>query len=139
MKGILFLCTGNSCRSQMAEGIGRRHAPRGVEIRSAGVAPIGVHPLAARVMKEAGIDISGQTSKSVGSVPLERIDTLITLCGYAAARCPDLRASLTRLHWPIEDPVSAAGTEEEELEAFRRTRDEIERRIRRFFHSPKAG
>ncbi|UCF81614.1 MAG: arsenate reductase ArsC [Acidobacteriota bacterium] len=138
MKGVLFLCTGNSCRSQMAEGIGRRYAPRGVEIWSAGVAPVGVHPLAVRVMKEAGMDISGQTSKSVGSVPLERIDTLITLCGYAAARCPHLGASLTRLHWPIEDPVGAAGTEEERLEAFRRTRDEIERRIRGFFHSTKV-
>ena len=139
MKGILFLCTGNSCRSQMAEGIGRRHAPRGVEIQSAGVTPVGVHPLAAQVMKEAGMDISGQTSKSAGSVPLERIDTLITLCSYAAARCPDLRASLTRLHWPIEDPVGAAGTEEEKLEAFRRTRDEIGHRIRMLFHSSITG
>ena len=111
----------------------------GVEIWSAGVAPVGVHPLAARVMEEAGVDISGQTSKSVESVPLERLDTLVTLCGYAAARCPDLSGSIQRMHWPIDDPVGAAGTEEERLEAFRRTRDEIERRIRGLFRPPKTG
>src|SRR5687768_5913099 len=102
MKKVLFLCTGNSCRSQMAEGFARKFAPEGVEIHSAGVSPIGVNRRAIRVMEEAGIDISKQWSKDVSKVPAKEIDTLITLRGHAAEHCPTLPGVKNTVFWPID-------------------------------------
>lgn len=129
-QGILFLCTGNSCRSQMAEGFARLRVPPGVRVWSAGTAPTGeVHPLAIRVMSEAGIDISGQRSKSLAEVPLYSVELVVTVCGSADDACPAPPRTGARMHWPIEDPAKATGSEEEVLAVFRRVRDEIRRRV----------
>ena len=129
---VLFLCSGNSCRSQMAEGFARQLVP-GTLIYSAGTAPKGIHPMAARVMKEAGIDITGQQSKGLEAVPLDRVDLMITLCGEAAENCASIPASIERVHWPLPDPVLAQGDEEQVLRIFRRVRDDIRARVREFF------
>jgi two-component system phosphate regulon sensor histidine kinase PhoR len=128
-KGILFLCTGNSCRSQMAEGFARHFARRGDVVYSAGAHPKGIHPLAIQVMKEIGIDISGQRSKGLEEVPVEKVDLLITLCGEAAENCPALPAKIPRAHWPLRDPAQARGSQEEILKVFREVRDEICHRV----------
>lgn len=130
MKGILFLCTGNSCRSQMAEGFGRELAPEGLRVFSAGLEPAGVNPHAVQVMAEVGVDLSAQHSKDVSEVPLAAVDTLVTLCSDAAERCPVLAGELRRLHWPLPDPARARGSREEIEATFRSVRDEIERRVR---------
>ena len=121
--GVLFLCTGNSCRSQMAEGFFRSLAG-GQGVWSAGTHPMGVHPLTVEVMKEAGVDISSHTSKGIGDVPLDKVGTIVTLCADAAS-CPVPADEATRIHWPIPDPVAAAGPDGEVLEGFRRVRDQI--------------
>ena len=128
-RGILFLCTGNSCRSQMAEGFARRLAPDGFKIYSAGVLPKEIHPFAVRVMNEVGIDISGQRSKGIEAIPIETIDFMITLCGEAEEACPALATNVERQHWPLRDPALAPGTEEEQLKIFREVRDQIRRRV----------
>ena len=128
-QAILFLCTGNSCRSQMAEGFARQWANGKYRIFSAGTEPKNIHPLALRVMQEAGIDISMQSSKGLDKVPLNEIDQVITLCGDADERCPNLSAKVKRAHWPLPDPASTAGSEEEVLSLFRQVRDEIRRRV----------
>ena len=120
---VLFLCTGNSCRSQMAEGLFRALG-REVEVYSAGTAPSSVHPKAIEVMKEIGIDISAHRSKGIDEVPARAIDTVVTLCAEAGA-CPLPAIDAARLHWPVDDPAAAAGTEEEVRAAFRRARDAI--------------
>lgn len=130
MKTILFLCTGNSCRSQMAEGFARRLAPAGVDIHSAGIVAHGLNPRAVEVMREAGIDISTQRSKTVEEIPIDGIDTVVTLCGHAAEHCPAFSRPVARVHWPIDDPAAVIGTDEEILAAFRRARDEILERVR---------
>ncbi len=123
---IMFLCTGNTCRSQMAEGFAREFGRGTVEAHSAGVNPAGVvHPKSRAVMKEAGADISGQTSKGIDMELLLKMDMVITLCGNAEAACPVTPSQTKRAHWPIDDPVKAEGTEEEVMDAFRRARDEI--------------
>ena len=132
-EAILFLCTGNSCRSQMAEGFARQLANHRYAIYSAGTDPKGVHPLAVRVMKEAGVDISKQQSKGLNDVPLDQIRHVITLCGDAEERCPTLPARAKRSHWPLTDPARATGDEETILRAFRQVRDEIEKRVRGLF------
>jgi arsenate reductase len=137
VKGVLFLCTGNSCRSQMAEGFARRLAPEGVEVHSAGIAPVGVTPRARIVMDEVGIDIGEQRSKDLDAVPLDRIDTLVTLCGDAAERCPSFSGDVERLHWPLRDPAHAQGPEAQVLQAFREVRDGIAARVRSLF--PQAS
>jgi arsenate reductase len=137
VKGVLFLCTGNSCRSQMAEGFARRLAPEGVEVHSAGIAPVGVNPRARIVMDEVGIDIGEQRSKDLDAVPLDRIDTLVTLCGDAAERCPALPGDWERLHWPLRDPAHAEGEDAQVLQVFREVRDEIAARVRSLF--PQAS
>ena len=124
---VLFLCVGNSARSQIAEGFARKYAPPGVEVWSAGIEPRGVNPLAVRVMEEAGIDIRGQHSKRVHEVPWQTADTVITLCGEAAEACPTVPAEVRRMHWPLEDP--AAAEDPERLAAFREARDEIRWRV----------
>ena len=131
-KKVLFICTGNSIRSQMAEGFMKALGGEGWIVRSAGVLPSYVHPLAVRVMMEIGIDISDQKSKSVDPFVNEAFDTIITLCDHAAASCPTFPGQRKRLHWPIEDPVGAMGPTEERLVLFRKTRDEIKKRIEDF-------
>lgn len=126
---ILFLCTGNSCRSQMAEGFARQLA-NGASIYSAGTAPKAVHPMAARVMKEVGIDLASQVSKGLDAIPLERVDLLITLCGEAAESCPVMPHVCERMHWPLPDPALAQGDEEEVLRTFRQVRDDIRSRVK---------
>ena len=127
--GILFLCTGNSCRSQMAEGFARKLARRGELIYSAGTDPRDIHPLAIRVMQEVGIDISNQKSKSIADIPLQRVGRLITLCGDAAASCASLTGPFAREHWPLPDPAEAEGQEEDILPLFRDVRDRIQQRV----------
>lgn len=130
MKGILFLCVANSARSQMAEGIAREILPPSVAVRSAGSRPTGVRLEAAAVLREIGIDISGHRAKSVTEIDAGEIDTVITLC--AEEVCPVYFGSVERIHWPLSDPAAARGTEEERLAAFRKTRDELRRRIEAF-------
>lgn len=132
---MLFVCSANSARSQMAEGWARKLAPTGVEVWSAGTRPAGVNPLAVEVMQERGVDISGQRSKSLSEVPAEA-DYVITLCAEADAECPHLRARRERLAWHLPDPAQAGGSEEEEREAFRTARDRIEGLLRQLFASP---
>ena len=131
MDRILFLCTGNSARSQMAEGLARALGGGGIQVWSAGIAPKGVHPLAVRAMAERGIDISGQSSKDLSAVPRDA-DVVITLCDNAADRCPAFPGRVARVHWSLADPAAVEGAEEERLTAFRRTRDDIESRLAAF-------
>lgn len=122
---LLFLCTGNSCRSQMAEGFARQLAADSTAIYSAGTQPREIHPLAIQVMKEVGIDISVQRSKGLEEIPLDNVDLLITLCGDAAETCPTLPAKIDRRHWALRDPALARGTPKQILEIFRDVRDQI--------------
>ncbi len=124
---IAFVCTANSARSQMAEGLARAILPDSVEVASAGTFAWRVHPMAIEVMAERGIDISQQRSKSVEELEGE-FDYVITLCDSAAAACPILQGRRARLHWPFRDPVEFAM--DEQKEAFRIVRDLIEERIR---------
>ncbi|HMZ36867.1 MAG TPA: arsenate reductase ArsC [Leptospiraceae bacterium] len=125
---ILILCTGNSCRSHLAEGILRQAAGDFLEVASAGSKPAGfVHPLAIRAMKEIGIDISEHTSKSMNDFLGSQIETVITVCGNADQACPVFPGQVNRHHWPFDDPAHATGTEEEQMEVFRRVRDEIKK------------
>jgi len=132
MKKIAFICTGNSARSQMAEGYGKYLANlygKDVEIYSAGSNPSGyVHPLAIKVMAEDGIDISQQYSKHINEIPINEVDYVITLCGDAAETCPVVPGAKTE-HWGLPDPAKVEGSEEEKLEFFRKVRDEIKRRV----------
>jgi arsenate reductase (thioredoxin) len=140
MVKIMFLCTGNTCRSQMAEGFAGAMGRGVVEAHSAGVNPAGhIHPKAAAVMKEAGVDISIQRSKPIDPVLLEKMDMVITLCGNAEATCPVTPPRIERLHWPIDDPVGATGTEDEVMAEFRRARDEIRERVSDLIRGLKAG
>lgn len=126
---ILLLCTGNSCRSQMAEGFARQLLP-GWDVWSAGTRPAErVHPLAVQVMAEKGIDISGHYPKLVHDVP-QPVDYVVTLCGEAAEECPVFPGARHTEHWGLPDPACATGTPEEVLQVFRSVRDEIERRMR---------
>ncbi len=129
---VLFLCTGNSCRSQMAEGWARHYAGDRIESHSAGVAPAGVHPLAIEVMSEVGVDISSQQSKDVDALDGLEPDIVITLCDYAASQCPDFPGAARKEHWPTYDPSQTFGTRDELLPKFRKTRDELGDRIRAF-------
>ncbi len=124
---ILFLCVANSARSQMAEGIARSLAPAGVKVSSAGSSPSRVNPLAIRALDEIGIDIRGQRSKSVDSIPPDGVEAVITLC--AEEVCPVFLGKARRVHWGLPDPAGAGGTEDEQLQAFRNVRDELRRRL----------
>ena len=134
-KKILFLCTGNSIRSQMAEGLLNALGSGEWKAQSAGVISSYVHPLAIQVMAEIGIDISKKTSKSMDQFIKERFDYIITLCDDAAQSCPSFGGQGKRLHWPFEDPAAFIGTNEERLAVFRRTRDEIKKKIEEFLKS----
>lgn len=125
---VLILCTGNSCRSHLAEGLLRAAAGDLFAVHSAGSKPVGyVHPLAIRVMQEIGIDISAHRSKSMNELLTTPIETVITVCGKADQACPIYPGQVNRHHWPFDDPAHATGTEEEQLAVFRRVRDEIQR------------
>lgn len=127
MPTILILCTGNSCRSHLAEGILKTLLGDAFRIESAGSTPAGyVHPLAIRVLVEIGIDISGNRSKHLDEFSHEDIDTVITVCGNVDHACPMVPGQVNRHHFPFDDPAHAEGTEEEQLEVFRRVRDEIQ-------------
>ena len=128
---VMFLCTGNSCRSQMAEGFARRLGRGIVEPYSAGLMAAGVNRHAAAVMQEAGIDISGQLSKEIDWDLLRTMDVIVTLCANALESCPVTPKEITRYHWPIKDPVGATGTEEQIMTEFRKARDEIRDHVAR--------
>jgi arsenate reductase len=133
MKRILFLCVANSARSQMAEGIARKLAPDGVEVYSAGSRPSRVNPLAIRALAEIGVDASAHWSKGVDAVPVDTIDTVVTLC--AEEVCPVFPRPVRRLEWKLTDPASADGSDEERLQRFRDVRDELHRRIEALFRA----
>lgn len=137
MLKVMFLCTGNSCRSQMAEGFARELGKGLIEAHSAGLFPAGVHPRAAAVMREAGIDISRQYSKSIDEQLLRSMDAVITLCDNAAEACPRTPPEIRRLHWPVRDPVGTAGTEEHIMSEFRQAREEISNKINTFIETLK--
>ncbi len=133
---VLILCTGNSCRSHLAEGILRAAAGDLVEVASAGSKPAGyVHPLAIRVMQEIGIDISAHRSKHLNEFLDRPVQTVITVCGHADQVCPLFPGQVHRYHWGFDDPAHAGGSDEEQLAVFRRVRDEI----RRLFEAYAAG
>lgn len=139
MINIMFLCTGNSCRSQMAEGFARKFGKGILEPYSAGLDPAGLNERAIKVMKEAGIDISNQQSKSIDMDLLRKMDIIITLCDDAAESCPWTPPEIKRIHWSIKDPAKATGTEDEIMNEFRRVRDEIERRLKVFISEVQNG
>lgn len=123
---VLILCTGNSCRSHLAEGILRAAAGDLIEVASAGSKPAGyVHPKSIKVLKEIGIDISGHHSKHMDEFLNRPVDTVITVCGNADQACPMFPGQLHRFHWGFDDPAHATGGEEEVLKEFRRVRDQI--------------
>lgn len=133
---VLILCTGNSCRSHMAEGVLRAVAGDAVEVHSAGSKPAGyVHPKAIQVMREIGIDLSGHMSKHMNEFLARPITTVITVCGNADQACPMFPGQMNRHHWGFDDPAHATGTEEQVLAEFRRVRDEI----RKVFTAYGAG
>lgn len=126
---VLFLCTHNSARSQMAEGFLRAMAGDRFEAQSAGTEKTSVNPMAIRVMAERGIDLRGHASKVYDGLMQARWDYLVTVCDDANEHCPFVPGSVKRLHWSFEDPSRARGTEEERLRVFRRVRDQIEQRL----------
>jgi arsenate reductase (thioredoxin) len=136
---ILFLCTGNSCRSQMAEGWSRHLGGDAVVVQSSGIEAHGQNPRAVAVMQEVGIDISGQASTIVDDTMLRTATIVVTVCGHADEQCPVLPQGIAKLHWPLIDPAKATGTEEEIMSEFRATRDEIESRVRELLEAIKAG
>jgi arsenate reductase len=131
-KRVLILCTGNSARSQMAEGLLRRAGGDGFEVFSAGTEPSGVNPLAVEAMREVGIDISTQRSKSVDEFLGQEFDYVITVCDKANRNCPVFPGRTKRIHWSFDDPAEALGERSERLAVFRRVRDEIKERLRDF-------
>ena len=131
-KRTLILCTHNSSRSQMAEGFLRTLAPDRFDVESAGTEATRVHPLAIRAMDEAGIDLRSHRSKTLERFLGEKWDYVITVCDSANERCPLFAGGATRLHWSFDDPSAVTGPEDERLAAFRRVRDEIEARLRRW-------
>ena len=127
---VLFLCTGNSARSQMAEAFLRKHAGDRFEVFSAGLEPHGINPFARKVMEELGFDLSGQHSKDVEQfLGHDSFGYVITVCAHAESRCPIFPGASIRLHWPFEDPAVFQGTAEQKLAKFREIRDQIRVRI----------
>ena len=126
---VLFLCTGNSCRSQMAEGFMRELAGERVAVISAGLEAHGKNPRAIAVMQEAGVDISEQESTEVTDEMIHTADIVVTVCGHADEFCPSLPPGTRRIHWPLPDPAKAQGTDNDILEQFRSVRDDIRGRV----------
>jgi len=129
---VLILCTGNSARSQMAEGLLRHDAANAYEVFSAGTKPTHMRPEAITVMQEVGIDISSHRSKPVDEFAGQNFDYVITVCDNAKESCPVFPAKTKRIHWSIEDPAMVQGSEEERLTVFRRSRDELRARLQSF-------
>ena len=129
---VLILCTGNSARSQMAEGLLRHDGGPEYEVFSAGTHPSHVRPEAIQVMREAGIDISGHRSKSVEEFANQHFDYVITVCDNAKESCPVFPATTKRIHWSLEDPAAVQGSEDQRLAEFRRIRDQIRTHLRQF-------
>ena len=139
---LLFLCTGNSCRSQMAEGWARELAPEWLHVDSAGIEAHGKNPRAIAVMAESGVDIAAQESTRLDDAMLGWADYVVTVCGHAEEHCPALPSGTRKEHWPLDDPAKASGTEEEIMAMVRATRDEVRARvqglIRRLEAEPKG-
>ena len=136
---ILILCTGNSCRSHLAEGILRAAVGEAAEVASAGSVPAGyVHPVAVEVMAEIGIDISSHTSKHLNEFLERDVHTVITVCGNADSACPVFPAQAEKHHWPFEDPAKAVGSEEEIRAVFGRVRDEIRQKFEGYARELRA-
>jgi arsenate reductase len=137
---MLFVCTGNSARSQMAEGLLRKHAGDRFDVYSAGLEAHGINPLTVRVLDEIGIDTSAHTSDEIFAyIGKIQPDYLVTVCSHAEKNCPHVwPGKTTRLHWPFDDPATATGSDEHRLDEFRRVRIEIERRIVEWLASPVA-
>ena len=131
-KVIYFLCTGNSCRSQMAEGWAKKLLPEDWEVYSAGIETHGVNPNAINAMKEVGIDISHHTSDLIRQDILNKANLVVTLCGDAADKCPMTPPGVRREHWGFEDPAKAVGTDNEKWSVFQKVRDAIGARIEKF-------
>lgn len=127
---LLFLCTGNSCRSQMAEGWARQLAPSDIQVQSAGIEAHGKNPRAIAVMAEAGVDIAQQESTKLTAAMLAWADVVVTVCGHADEHCPVLPAGVNKIHWPLNDPAKAKGSEEEIMAVFRASRDDIRGRVK---------
>ncbi|TBL73254.1 arsenate reductase (thioredoxin) [Paenibacillus thalictri] len=137
-KLVYFLCTGNSCRSQIADGFLKALGNENYEVKSAGLEAHGLNPRAVRVMEEAGVDISAHTSDMIDPEILQRADYIITLCGHANDHCPVVHNNnAQRWHWGFEDPAKAAGTEEEIMAKFREVREAIKSRIEIFVKEGK--
>lgn len=130
---LLFLCTGNSCRSQMAEGwaraLSRESGDSWLNVQSAGIEAHGKNPRAIAVMREAGVDISVQESTRLTDAMLDVADYLVTVCGHADEHCPVVPAHVRKEHWPLSDPAKATGTEDEIMAMFRASRDDIRNRV----------
>jgi len=135
MKRVLFLCTGNSARSQMAEGLLRHLSRDALEVHSAGTKPSAVNPLAIQAMAEIGIDISKHRSKHVSEFAEQKFDYVITVCDSAKESCPVSPGNPKQIHWSLTDPAAAEGTEEERLKVFCQIRDELIRHLRSFSDS----
>lgn len=135
MKKVLFLCVYNSARSQIAEGLARDLGKGKIEAYSAGLSATMVNPYAIQVMREIGVDISGQRSKSLEVYKNQEFDFVITLCSEAEESCPVMPGKAKRLHWPFPDPARVRGGEEEILDSFRRVRDELKVRIQNFLNT----
>ena len=131
-KRVLVLCTGNSARSQMGEGLFRREGGESYEVFSAGTKPSHVRPEAIAVMREIGIDISGHRSKSVDEFAGQSFDYVVTVCDNARDNCPIFPGAGERIHWSLEDPAAVQGSEGERLAAFRRIRDQIQEHVKKF-------
>lgn len=130
---VIILCTGNSCRSQMAEAFWRKYGGDEWEVVSAGTRPKGaVYPLAIRAMGEKGIDISRAESKSIDPFIGQKFDLVVTVCDDAEKSCPTFASAAKHLHWPFDDPPKATGTDEQRMQVCRRVRDEIEAKIRSY-------
>ena len=138
MPNVLFLCTGNSCRSQIAEGWLRHLAGDRFSAYSAGLEPSSLNPLAVEAMQEIGIDISGQHSKDVVGLLGQHFPYIITVCDRARDSCPIFPGVCIRQHWPIEDPARAPGSHDQRMQVFRTTRDEIGAQVRSFIQASNA-
>jgi arsenate reductase len=136
-KTIYFLCTGNSCRSQMAEGWAKKHLGNEWEVKSAGLEAHGLNPNAIKAMNEVGIDITSHTSDVIDPEILNNSDLVVTLCGHADEHCPVTPPHVKREHWGFDDPAKAEGTEEEKWAVFQTVRDQISDRIKTFAETGK--
>jgi len=134
---VLILCTGNSARSQMAEGLLRHDGAERFAVESAGLEPGFVRPEAIEAMRELGIDISGQHSKSLDKFIGQSFDYIITVCDNANQSCPIFPGAKGRIHWSVEDPAAVSGNQEARMKAFRNTRDDLRKRLARFIETAK--